>query len=68
MIPFVLHWLHNKRKIINKNNEIAINTKEQTSVHHSDRPAARLFMKPVITLFLAVVQPPYFKTPWSRND
>ena len=25
-------------KIINKNNEIAINTKEQTAVHHSNRP------------------------------
>ena len=27
-------------KIINKNNEIAINTKEQTAVHHSNRPVA----------------------------
>jgi len=61
-------------KIINKNNEIAINAKEQTVVHHSNRPVAlasmniimsvfktRLFMKP---LFLAVMQLPYFKIPW----
>ena len=28
------------KKIINKNNEIAINAKEQTVVHHSNRPVA----------------------------
>jgi len=31
-------------KIINKNNEIAINTKEQIAVHHSNRPVALAFM------------------------
>jgi len=53
------------------NNKITIISKEQTAVHHSNRHVAlasmnmsvfktRLFMKPLITLFFAVVQPPYF--------
>jgi len=58
-------------KIINKNNEIAINTKEQTTVHHSNRPITlasmnicvfktRLFYETSNYIVLAVVQPPYF--------
>jgi len=46
------------------NNRITIISKEQTAVHHSNRHVdvfkTRLLMKPLITLFFAFVQPPYF--------